>query len=436
MAPTTLWERDNLGPIAVTYRRENHMRAPDYVYLVYIEQGQAHVVRQEYIKSIEERNEWEYLYALGPAIDVAIEFDGRWERTHPDAEVCFDSPARWSLVTFGEPYIFRVLPGGSLIVQQGDGEPFELATGVTKVAALRGWKNVYRWNHDHGLICAYIRDGQVYYRNFCMQGDNSDPRPAAWEIERDPGLPTPAQEVALFRANDYRVGFLVESNGEIHWKLTERNWAGMAIPPHTIAARGDGVKVDFIPISYEAAYVPPHTITATGEPTALFCPAIWPQVVEITNHNGETILIHCDLDLYGSLTGLQAAFTVKDELDVSYAVTATGKVAENVIKLTVANFTAAIGDLTVTYTHATRPIFAQVEGGCMMELASFTMNFTPVVSPVEGRAGHTITATGTSLNVEYIPVTYDYYPDYTRNTIAVTAGPISLAFIRVDDIPP
>jgi hypothetical protein len=264
MAPITLWERDNLGPIAVTYRREDHMKAPDYVYIVYIEAGIAHVVRQEYIKSIEERNDWEYLYALGPAIDVAIEFDGRWERTHPDAEVCFDSPARWSLVTFGEPYIFRVLPGGSLVVHQGNGAPFELvATGVTKIAALRGWKNVYRWNHDHGLICAYVRDGAVYYRSYCMQGDDSDPRPAAWEIERDPGLPTPAQDVALFRTNDYRVGILAESNGEIHWKISDRNWAGMAIPPHTVAARGDGVYVRFARITYHEGQTV-HTVTGTG----------------------------------------------------------------------------------------------------------------------------------------------------------------------------
>ena len=263
MAPITLWERPNLGPIAVTYRREDHMKAPDYVYIVYVQDGQAHVVRQEYIKSIEERNEWEALYTLGPAIDVAIEFDGRWERTHPDAEACFDSPARWTLVTFGEPYIFRVLPTGNLVVQQGAGEPFELATGVTKVAALRGWKNVYRWNHDHGLICAYIRDGAVYYRSYCMQGDDNDPRPAAWEIERDPGLPTPAQDVALFRTNDYRVGFLAECNGEIHWKITDRNWAGMAIPPHTVAARGDGLLVRFARITYHEGQTV-HTVTGTG----------------------------------------------------------------------------------------------------------------------------------------------------------------------------
>lgn len=438
MTPVTLWERDNLGPISVAYRRESHLGAPDFVYLAYIDAGQAHVARQPYIASIEARTEWEYLYPLGPAVDVAIEFDGRWQRTSKDAEVCFDSPAIWSLVTFGEPYYFLVRPGGSLVVQQGQGEPFELATGASKVAALRGWKNVYRHNHDQGLICAYIRGGTVYYRNFCMQGDDSDPQPAAWEIERDPGLPTPAQDVAIFRTNDYRVGFLCESAGEIHWRITDRNWAGMAIPPHTISARGDGVKVDFIPIDYKTVYSPPHTITASGHPSALYCPAIWPQVVSVSNPSTDdtvTILIECDLPLYGDLTGLQAAFTVKDSLGTAFAVTATAKgLTDNVIMLTVANFEGAYGDLTLTYTHATGPVFAQVEGGCLMELADFTQTFTPLLAPPEGFTAHTITATGTGVKADFILVTYHNYPDYTHHAISVTAGAIKVDFIHVDDI--
>lgn len=373
MAPTTLWERDNLGPIAVTYRRENHMKAPDYVYIVYIEAGIAHVVRQEYIKSIEERNEWEYLYALGPAIDVAIEFDGRWERTHPDAEVCFDSPARWTLVTFGEPYIFRVLPGGSLIVQQGNGEPFELATGVTKVAALRGWKNVYRWNHDHGLICAYIRDGQVYYRNFCMQGDNSDPRPAAWEIERDPGLPTPAQNVALFRTNDYRVGFLAECGGEIHWKITGRNWAGMAIPPHTIAARGDGVSVRFARITYHEGQTV-HTVTGTGlvDLVALLYAMPDNAWMHVANDGPTTVYAHAR----HYLTNLDPAdFRVVDSVGLAFSVLNVTNGAGNGkdFVFTVENLNLSTpGDLTLHFLGS-----GNTKGEAGQDVDPFEFTFTP-----------------------------------------------------------
>ncbi|WP_461369090.1 hypothetical protein, partial [Candidatus Darwinibacter acetoxidans] len=142
LQPFDLWERPGLGPLDIAIRRENRLTGPDKLFLVYIEDGEAHVAWIDYLKSIEESNEWEYLYTLGPAIDVAAEFDGHWERTSPEAEVCFDAPAQWSLVTEGEPYFFRVLPDGSLMVQQGQGDPILLAEGVVKVAALRGWKNV------------------------------------------------------------------------------------------------------------------------------------------------------------------------------------------------------------------------------------------------------------------------------------------------------
>lgn len=373
MAPITLWERPNLGPIAVAYRREDHMKAPDYVYVAYIENGQAHLARQEYIKSLEERNEWEFLYTVGPAVDVAIEFDGRWERADPDAEACFDSPARWTLVTFGEPYIFRVLPTGNLVVQQGAGEPFQLATGVTKVAALRGWKNVYRWNHDHGLICAYIRDGQVYYRNYCMQGDNNDPRPAAWEIERDPGLPTPAQDVALFRTNDYRVGILAESNGEIHWKITERNWAGMAIPAHTVAARGDGLLVRFARITYHEGQTV-HTVTGTGlvDMVALLYAMPDNEFLSVTNDGPTTILAHCK----HYLTNLDPAdFRVVDSVGLAFSVLNVTNGAGNGkdFVFTVENLNLSTpGDLTLHFLGS-----GNTKGEAGQDVDPFEFTFTP-----------------------------------------------------------
>lgn len=437
--PVTLWDRPGLGSIDVSYRRESRMTAPDKIYVVYIENGEAHVARTDYIKSIEQANEWEYLYTLGPAVDVAIEFDGRWERTHRDAEVCFDSPAQWTHVTMGQPYIFLVLADGSLTVQQGQGVPTTLATGVSKVAALRGWKNVYRWQHDHGVICAYIKSNAVHYRTFALQGSEANPQPAAWEVERLVDvLPTPAVNVGLFRTNDYRVGILCESNGEIHWTVTDRNWAGMAIRDHTIRARGTGVLVQLLNVIYGEAFEPPHTITATGtEVQALYCPAIWPQLVGISNPGPDdavTILIECDLDLYGPLTGLQAAFTVRDSVNTNFAVTATEKINGNTIKLTTANFEGSVGNLTVTYTHATGPIFAQVEGGCLMELGNFSQSFTPDIAPPEGYTKHTVTATGEIIKVDFINVTY-IYPVH-RHTITVTGTALSVTLIHVDDIPP
>lgn len=459
LSPYDLWERSNLGPLDIAIRRENRLTAPDKLFLIYIESGIAKVAWIDYIKSIEDKNEWEHLYTIGPAVDVAAEFDGHWERTSPDAEVCFDSPAQWSHVTVGEPYFFRVLPDGSLVVQQGQGTPVTLAeSGVTKISALRGWKNTYRWNHDHGLIAAYIRDGAVCYRNYANQGTETDHLPAAWELERAvTQLPTPAQNVSLFRTNDFRVGFLAESNGEIYWTVTDRNWAGMAIRQHTVIATSSDLLTQMLEVDYRSAYTD-HTVAVTGvEVETLLSPAIWPQVLNIENTSEFTIIIYSDMELYGDLTGLESAFTVVDELGEVVTITATAKgtgeayitketfvspshpaeyqtlVPVSTIILTVTNINVTAGDLVVTYDHTTGPIYHKADGGCLMELDSFSRKFTPYRTNREGYTDHAITLSGT-VDVALIDVTYS--TEYSDHTVTVTAAGLLVDFINVEDIPP
>lgn len=378
--PVTLWDRSGLGSIDIAYRRESRMTAPDKVYVVYIENGEAHVARTDYIKSIEQANEWEYLYSLGSAVDCAIEFDGRWERSSKDAEVCFDAPAQWTHVTMGDPYIFRVLPDGSLVVQQGQGEPVELVpSGVTKVAALRGWKNVYRWDLDHGLICAYIREGAVYYRNYANQGTEQNPQPPVWEQERlVDTLPTPAQNVALFRTNDYRVGFLCESNGEIHWTVTDRNWAGMAIRDHTVRARGTGLYVAFLNVVYEQGYNPDHFIVATGEIDVVALLWAMPENSFKSAENDGPTTIHAVCEHF--LTDLTAAdFVVIDEDEAVFSVSniVAGATPFD-ITLTVDNLNYANqsllgeGDLTLKFLGS-----GTTKGEAGQDVDPFEITFTP-----------------------------------------------------------
>jgi hypothetical protein len=206
-------------------------QGPVKLHRIYIENGVAKVATSYSTGRfpawmVSRHLKWTEQFTIGNAEAVAIEFDGRWHRVG----------GRWELITTGEPYYFWV-DGGKLSVQQGQGPTYELApSGVTKLAALRGWKNTALWNHDQGIICAYIRGGDLYYRNFANQGTDADPLPAIWDTERKVDELSPAQDVALFRTNDYRTGFLAERNGEIHWAITSRNWAVMALEPHTITA--------------------------------------------------------------------------------------------------------------------------------------------------------------------------------------------------------
>ena len=217
--------------------------------MAYIEDGWAKVATSFAVDRIP--TQWDFEYSLTKAVDVAIEFDGRWQRVGN----------RWELYTIGSPYVAVVRTTGQLTIQQRqlDTPTTLIDSDVTRVAMVRGWKNVLMWNRDQGLIVVYIKNGKVYYRTYAQQPPDL---PAIWEPERAiVELPSPAQNISAFRTNDYRVGIACEHNSKIYWALTERNWAGMAIEPHTITA-GITVAVDLIPITYIDLRQAPHTITA------------------------------------------------------------------------------------------------------------------------------------------------------------------------------
>lgn len=107
----------------------------------------------------------------------------------------------------------------------------------------------------------------------------------------------------------------------------------------------------------------------------------------------------------------------------------------DIIELQTASFQAAEGDLTVNYTHAAAPIFAQVEGGCLMALKNFSKTFTPDVGTEKRYSLHSIAATGTEVMVDFIP-TVPVDNDGHEHTITVTGTGILIDFIHVDDIPP
>jgi hypothetical protein len=256
-----------LGAFDVALRRESHLLPPDMVFMAYIEGGQAHVAQQPYVATMEKSTAWEYLYTLGPAVDVAAELDGRWVRASKEAKICFDSPANWTHITFGEPWFFRVTPDGALIAHPGQGSPLTLAAdNVSKVAAQRSWKNVMTGiNHDHGLVVAYIRDGAVKYRTYAEQDPTFE---MLWEVERTIPFDTstfPAVNVALFRTNDYRLGCLAEINGLLEWWITRRNWAGMAIPAEKIAASITDLQITLLPVYFYSVGGPTEALNPAHE---------------------------------------------------------------------------------------------------------------------------------------------------------------------------
>lgn len=227
-----------LTDISVATRRMRPFGPPDGIFVINIDGGIAKVLQREYPDVL--HKEWQDVFVVGPAKSVAITFDGQWDRFRKI----------WQLVTVEHPDIFWVQPNGTLLTRHWEDTSSQetLATGVSKVKAIRGWRNTAVRVKDTGVIAAYIKtDGKVYYRNYCEQAAG----PRIWEgevaVTEFTGV---AVNLNLFLTNDYRTAIAIEDNvGKIHWIITGRNWAGMAIAPEKFSVTVQST-VKLLPVAY------------------------------------------------------------------------------------------------------------------------------------------------------------------------------------------
>jgi hypothetical protein len=368
--PRTIRKKENLGPLETTAYREKGAEYPKCLYQIYIHDGTAIVARCDDIYKNYEK--FYDLYVLGPAVDVAIEFDGYWERVSAG-----EGERQYEFVSEPEPWLFRRLADGDLVAQKGEhGEPIVLATEVTgRIFALRGWKNVLVTNLDHGLIIAYLKLGVLCYRTLAEQPDGS----IVWESEKEIDVfPGSVSDFTIFRATDYRTGIMAEVNGAVWAAVTSRNWAGIAIRAHTIKTRGTGLYVDFINVDYKQGYNPDHTIIAAGE---ILTVAMWWGVAENSFKSAENdgpTTIHAVCEHF--LTDLAAAdFIVIDEDEVVFSVSSIVAGATPFdITLTVDDLSyanqslAGEGDLTLKFLGT-----GTTKGEIGQDVDPFEITFTP-----------------------------------------------------------
>lgn len=231
--------KTGITDISVATRRRKAYGVPDGLFDIHLDNGVAKTTFRAYPDKL--KIGWQPQFSIGSSKAVAICFNGHWERYRE----------LWQLATEEYPDIFWVDASGKLFTQHWDEEltKYELATNVLKVKAVRGWKNVNFQDRDHGLIVGYIKtDGKLYYRNYCTQVTGE----TAWENEQQVEQFTgTAVNLNMFLTNDYRTAFIVEDSlGKTHWIITDRNWAGMAVAPHTISVAPTQIIGNLIPIEY------------------------------------------------------------------------------------------------------------------------------------------------------------------------------------------
>jgi hypothetical protein len=227
----------------VTLRQLPGEDTPSLAFAVCIDHGIAKLFQRNFPAHLD--HPWVYLWTLGDAKDVAIEFDGCWS---------LEPQSRWYVLQTQElPLVFWVDPADTLYAQhwQDENTRVLLAEGVSQISACRGWKSIFEPDLDQGLIIGYLKSGNVFYRAFCTQATGEQ----FWESERAvPELLSGNTSISVFRTNDYRVGLITECNGQMQWLLSHRNYAGMAARPESVHAQLQDFSLSlapFIPMETE-----------------------------------------------------------------------------------------------------------------------------------------------------------------------------------------
>lgn len=250
----TIQEGAELTDVDVTVKRTDTSAEPAEAFALAINDGVAQVKSKPL--PYDDQIPWvDRMTVALSATAVAIEFDGYWNRDY--------ATRRFNFVTEEYPWLFYV-QGGTLFAKYWEDAEITLATDVVKVCAIRGWLPANGdQSNDQGLIVAYIKtDGLVYYRSYCIQVGGGK----LWEVERNVvEILTACTDLALFRTNDFRIGFLVTIGGVVYWLLTERNYAGMSVWPDMLTGQFNMSSIDLIDIEYIDQSAPDEYLTGTFE---------------------------------------------------------------------------------------------------------------------------------------------------------------------------
>jgi hypothetical protein len=231
----------DFGDVAI--RQLSGETSPSLAYACCIDEGIAEIYERRFPAYME--NPWSYVWSLGAASEVAIEFNGVWE---------LDTSKQWYFLrTELTPYIFFVSEG-TLYLQKWNDEDtrIPLAEGVSQISACRAWQSTDEPLLDQGLIIGYLKDGEVYYRALCLQESGE----LVWETERQiTELGSENDTLNVFRTNDFRVGFICENAGGFSYVLSSRNYAGQSVRPESIYGQVvENCYVKVTPIQYLTAY--------------------------------------------------------------------------------------------------------------------------------------------------------------------------------------
>ena len=415
----------------ISVRRLSTESSPSFIYAVGVDRDNIIRVRR---RPYSEQGvvAWEHMYQYAEGTNAAIEFNGVWYR--PIGQDYF------TLLCEEHPWVFWIDLYGNLRAQYGPYslDAFILATGVSQVKAVRGFKSEEFATQDQGLVVVYIKDGLAYYRNYCIQTFGN----YAWEEERAlPQLGTDITAVHIHRLNDYRIGIVSSSPNGNKWLITTRMYIAGAVLPENIRSTVQDLNITVTALSYSNFYTSEHLSSGIQGVYIGCAKPISPYIIEATNILNETTAIYVTFshELSEVLTGKQNYFTLTDANNVQYQIISTeaGETQSEMV-LNTANFDTANNPMSLTYTNGVTednlvPALTTVVDTVHFAIPNTIVSFEALKEPPTGYVSENISISGVSVT---FVATQVYYKDrYGVENISANSNMVSIIVTNVGTEP-
>lgn len=415
----------------ISVRRLSTESSPSFIYAVGVDRDNIiRVRRRPYFE--QGVVAWEHMYQYAEGTNAAIEFNGVWYR--PIGQDYF------TLLCEEHPWVFWIDLYGNLRAQYGPYslDAFILATGVSQVKAVRGFKSEEFATQDQGLVVVYIKDGLAYYRNYCIQTFGN----YAWEEERAlPQLGTDITAVHIHRLNDYRIGIVSSSLNGNKWLITTRMYIAGAVLPKNIMSTVQDLNITVTALSYSNSYISEHLSSGIQDVYIGCAKPISPYIIEANNILNETTAIYVTFshELSEVLTGKQNYFTLTDADNVQYQIISTeaGETQSEMV-LNTANFATAKNPMSLVYNNGITannliPALTVVSDCVHFAIPNTTVSFEALKEPPTGYVSENISISG--VYVTFV-ATQVYYKDrYGVENISANSNMVSIIVTNVSTEP-
>jgi hypothetical protein len=331
---------------------------------------------------------WTPVFQYEASISAAIEFNGIWRRRVGNQFFTLECEA--------DPWVFWVTVGGALKCQKGSDTDtlVTLATGVSMVRAVRGFKSELYLAQDQGLVAVYLKNGTAYYRNYCVQEDGT----TIWEPERAlTALGSGLTSVHAHRLNDYRLGFVGSSPAGNKWLITKRTYiAAAALPEYINFQHYEMTTMAVLPVN-DATYDLTVTTEISADHMDLYVNSVHPILIRTNFMDAFTISSTVPLSIKSMSTYGSRIHIELDEYVASALLTLT-PISDNVVA-----YLENKGHVRLT-----SPWVFEIVGRAYTEEA---IAFTPNL--LSG-----------NITQKYLDTLYGYYPEELNFTFNVAAASI------------